>query len=215
MLVTCVTPTADRREFWARCARCFLSQDWPELEWVIVDNGEDPVEDLVPDDPRARYYRVAGRRTHGALMNECFERAAGEVCIVHDDDDWYAPDRVSRQARPFGDPGALVSGTSSLIYVRLGTMEAYRYVNLTGMPWMGAIAVRRVAWEDVKFSDRKAGADFAWLQRVQRAAWRDLRDDTLLVSTIHGGNASPKRLPSPAFRPEPWDTVERITKGTL
>ena len=217
MLVTCVTPTFNRREFWPRCVRCFLSQDWPDLEWVIADNGDDPVDDLVPVDPRVRYHRLAGGRlTHGQLMNECFERASGEVCIVHDDDDWYAPDRVSRQVRPLAeDPAAQVSGTSELLYVRHGSREAYRYVNLTAMPWMGAIAVRRSAWEVARFGDKKAGAEYAWLQQVPRGAWRDLRDPTLLVSTIHDGNTCPKRLPSPSFRPEPWDTVQRITGGTL
>ena len=218
MLVTCVTPTYNRREFWPRAVRCFLSQDYPELEWVVVDNGTDPIADLLPDDPRVKYHRLGGgRMTHGALMNECMERASADICMVVDDDDWYAPDRVSKQAKPLlDDPSAAVSGTSRIIYVKHGTQQAYRYVNLmAGMPWMGSIAVRKSVWEPLRFQDRKAGADYFLLQQIGRDRWRDLRDDTLVVVTMHPDNASPKPLPSPAFAPEPWETVLRITKGTL
>ena len=218
MLISCVTPTADRREFWPRCARCFLSQDHPEMEWVVVDNGKDSVRDLVPEDPRVRYFRVGGPRlSHGALMNVATGHTSGEVAIVVDDDDWYAPDRVRRQTSPLLRPEIDVVGTSALLYYLHGVKRAFSYRNITSRPWMAAIAFRRTVWEAHKFEDVPQGADTMLLDKIPRDRWLDLKDEGLLVSAIHPDNAAPKmmRLPSPSFIEAPWERVEELTKGTL
>ena len=101
-LVSLVTPTYNRREFWLSCIRWFQSYNYPNLEWVIVDNSPfDFIIDLLPDDSRIHYFSIPQPKlTHGALMNECCQRASGEFFVVHDDDDWYAPDRVAKQIQP-------------------------------------------------------------------------------------------------------------------
>jgi len=216
-LVTCVTPTYNRRGFWPRCVRCFQWQDWPNLEWVIADNGTDPIADLLPSDPRIRYYPFGGKKlTHGTLMNECFRRASGEICIVVDDDDWYAPNRVSKQVQPMIDnPSILTTGTGQLYYYMHGTKRAFRYRNLTNNRWIGAFAMRKSVWEARPFNDKPHGADFDLLGTIPREQWMDLKDLTLMVSAIHPGNAAPKIVPSPSFLDEPWEIIETLTRGTI
>jgi glycosyltransferase involved in cell wall biosynthesis len=53
-LVSCIMPTFNRRPFVPQAIRYFLAQDYPEKEFIIVDDGADSVADLVPDDPRVR-----------------------------------------------------------------------------------------------------------------------------------------------------------------
>ncbi|HEY4988196.1 MAG TPA: glycosyltransferase, partial [Opitutaceae bacterium] len=60
-LVSCIMPTYNRRRFAARALRCFLGQDYPEKELVIIDDGTESLEDLVPRDPRIRYTRLDAR----------------------------------------------------------------------------------------------------------------------------------------------------------
>ena len=48
--VSCLMPTYNRRPFAARAIDAFLAQDYPERELVILDDGEDPIADLVPAD---------------------------------------------------------------------------------------------------------------------------------------------------------------------
>ncbi len=216
MLVSCLTPTADRREFWPRCLRCFLLQDYPALEWVIVDNGSDPIKDLLPPDPRIRYIRVPGPRLrHGALMNRAMESATGPVAIVLDDDDWYAPDRVSRQARPLEGAGVDICGTGRLYYYLHGQQRAFVYRNMTKRPWLAAPAFRRSLWEARRFDDLVAGADTSFQRRIPPERQRDLDDLGLLVSTVHPRNAAPKRMPSASFVAVPWGEVMGVTGGTL
>src|SRR5271157_5112776 len=146
-LVSCITPTHNRREFWPQCVKCFLAYDYSPLEWVIVDNGTDPIKDLLPEDPRIRYFPMPGiKLNHGQLMNICCERALGEYLITHDDDDWFSVGRVSKQIQPMlDDPNIQVTGTSQLYYVLHGTQRVFHYINMTNLAWIGAIAFRKSA----------------------------------------------------------------------
>lgn len=148
-------------------------------------------------------------------MNLGFAKATGDICIVWDDDDWYAPDRISRQVAPFVDPEVLVTGMSSLYYYVHGTEKAYRYQNWTSMPWIGAFALRRSVWEKTPFENIPAGADCKLLKTIPQEHWKDITDLDLMVATIHPENASKKNLPSMSFIEAPWDDICGVTKGSL
>src|SRR5689334_13226962 len=81
-LVSCVMPTANRRRFVLRAIRYFQTQDYPNKELVILDDGADSVADLIPDDPQIRYVRLTGKRTLGMKRNECVQQARGDL-IMH------------------------------------------------------------------------------------------------------------------------------------
>lgn len=215
-LVSCITPTYNRREFWPRCVGYFLSQDYPNLEWVIVDNGTDQIKDLLPEDPRIRYVSMPNvKLNHGQLMNEGCALAKGEFLIVVDDDDIYRCDRVSRQVAPFADPNVWVTGTSRLYYYIHGTETAYRYQNWTSQPWIGAFATRRSVWEKQPFEDIPSGADCKFLRSIPQEHWKDLNTLDLMVATIHPENASKKYLPSMSYIETEWEDIEKVTKGLL
>lgn len=216
-LVSCITPTYNRRAFWPRCVQYFLSQDYPNLEWVVVDNGTDPIYDLLPKDARINYVSLPQpKMTHGELMNICCSSARGEYLIVWDDDDWYAPDRISRQVAPFDDPNIDVTGTGRLYYYLHGTKNAYRYQNWTVQKWIGAIALRKSVWETKKFSHIPQGADVFMLNSIPQERWKDLNDLSLLVAAIHPDNkGNGKNLPNMSFIETPWEEIQTITKGAL
>lgn len=55
-LVSCIMPTQNRRAFIMGALAGFWAQDYLRLELVVVDDGTDPVADLMPDDTRVRYF---------------------------------------------------------------------------------------------------------------------------------------------------------------
>jgi hypothetical protein len=59
-------PTADRRAFVAQAIQYFLAQDYAAKELVIVDDGADPVANLVPANTLIRYFRLPQKQTVGA-----------------------------------------------------------------------------------------------------------------------------------------------------
>ena len=55
--VSICTPTFNRRPFWDMAIKCFDDYDYPKdrMEWIIIDDGTDKVEDLVSHIPQVKY----------------------------------------------------------------------------------------------------------------------------------------------------------------
>ncbi len=206
-LISALMPTYNRREFIPRAMRCFLSQDYPNLELIILDDGTDPIKDLLPDDPRIKYFHEPGKALHGAKMNRCFEVSHGEIGIVWDDDDWYPANRISRQVQPFENPEIQITGSTTIYYYRHGAEEVYQYISPASVGWMASIAIRKSWWAGHHFDNITAGADYNLLRQIPEAARYDLKDPSLVVAAIHSENACKKHL-SKEYQPVPWETVK-------
>ncbi|HEX6096505.1 MAG TPA: glycosyltransferase [Thermoanaerobaculia bacterium] len=209
-LVSCIMPTFDRRAFVPDAVRWFLGQDYPNLELIVVDDGTDPVADLLPDDPRIVYVRLTERKSVGAKRNLACERARGEFIVHWDDDDWYPPSRVRTQIEALRQNGGDVCGSSVVYYHDRENGRAYRY-RYSGSPvaWVAGntLAYRREAWARTRFADMQIGEDsqFVWRFPAQRVI--DLRDPSICVGTVHARNVSPKDTRGAFWLPE---SVERI-----
>jgi hypothetical protein len=116
-LVSCIMPTADRRAFVPHAIRYFQRQDYAKRELIILDDGSDPVGDLITDDPRIRYLRMHERRTIGAKHNLGCELARGDIIVHWDDDDWFAEWRLSYQVSELlKHPTMTLSGLSRVLF---------------------------------------------------------------------------------------------------
>src|SRR5438094_9881235 len=96
-MVSCIMPTRNRRPLAAQAVAYFLRQDYPNRELIVVDDGDESVADLIPDDARVRYRYLDHRLSVGAKRNLACELSRGELIAHWDDDDWMAADRLSRQ----------------------------------------------------------------------------------------------------------------------
>src|SRR5436853_5015409 len=100
--VSCIMPTFNRRRFVPRAIYYFLSQDYPEKELLILDDGVESAADLIPDDPCVRYVRLEGREVLGRKRNLACEEARGDIIAHWDDDDWMARSRLRSEERRVG-----------------------------------------------------------------------------------------------------------------
>src|SRR5262245_44137949 len=121
-------PTCDRRRFVPHAIDCFLQQDYPSLELLIVDDGRDTVEDLVPADDRVRYLRLGRTLRIGAKRNAACAEARGDVIVHWDDDDWSAPWRVSYQVQSLLESGADICGLGHVLFHEPYAGRAWEYV---------------------------------------------------------------------------------------
>jgi len=96
-MVSVCTPTFNRRPFIAAMLQCFAHQTYPRsrMEWIIIDDGTDPIEDLVSSHPCVRYFRIEEKISLGKKRNMMHEKARGDIIVYMDDDDYYPPERVS------------------------------------------------------------------------------------------------------------------------
>jgi glycosyltransferase involved in cell wall biosynthesis len=115
--VSVCTPTFNRRPFIEMMIKCFDSQDYPKnkMEWIIVDDGSDPIEDLVKSHPYVKYFKYDEKMTLGKKRNIMHKKACGDIIVYMDDDDYYPPDRVSHAVeRLMENPAALCAGSSEM-----------------------------------------------------------------------------------------------------
>lgn len=115
--VSVCTPTFNRRPFINAMITCFNEQDYPQdrMEWIIIDDGTDPVEDLVASHPRVKYFKYDTKMTLGRKRNLLHEKSRGEILVYMDDDDYYPPKRVSHAVEMLmSHPEALCAGSSEI-----------------------------------------------------------------------------------------------------
>ena len=211
-LVTCIMPTRDRRAFVPRAIAWFRRQDHPLKELVIVDDGDDPVADLVPVDSRVRYIRLDRRASIGHKRNLACGAARGEIVLHWDDDDWYSPDRIRRQLAVLRASGADICGANALRFYDPGRLRAWHYRYPADQPhWVhgATLAYRRAFWQDHRFDDLDVGEDayFVWRAAPDRVAVID--DGSFYLGAIHPANASPKQTHGAYWQPCPVELVER------
>src|SRR5436190_24369310 len=112
-------PTFNRRQFIPHAIEYFLNQDYANRELIIVDDGTDAINDLVPADQRILYVPLDEKITLGAKLNLACQHARGEIIAHWDDDDWYAPDRLRYQAAPIIQGRAELTGLENSFVLQL------------------------------------------------------------------------------------------------
>lgn len=203
-LVSCVMPTFDRRRFVPYAVDWFLRQDYEHRELVVVDDGPEPVGDLLPEDPRIRHIVLDKRHTIGAKRNLGAREANGELVAHWDDDDWSAPRRLSYQVQSLRDTDADVCGLSRLLYLELGGARAWRYAWTGAREWVsdGTLLYTKEFWAANPLPDTSMGLDCRFLWNSRRKKIASLPDETYYVATIHPRNTSPKDTRGSSWRPE-------------
>lgn len=109
-LVSCIMPTANRQKYIPFALNHFLSQDYKNVELVIIDDGKNSIAPLLPDDPRIKYHYTEPLGTIGAKRNYACNMSEGEIIMHWDDDDWYASDWITRQVEYLYSSGADICG---------------------------------------------------------------------------------------------------------
>ena len=88
------------------------------MEWIIVDDGTDPIRDILDTEgadllPTIRYFRIPAKMTLGRKRNYMHKQAKGDILVYMDDDDYYPPTRVKHAVEKLqSHPQALCAGSS-------------------------------------------------------------------------------------------------------
>lgn len=213
-LISCIMPTYNRRAFIALALQCFRAQIWPKKELIVIDDGTDPVGDLLDGHPGVRYASVPCRMTLGAKRNLACELARGELIAHWDDDDWYSPRRLVEQMAPILAQHCDVTG---LVTTHVLEMPSARFWTLSGnlhqRMFMGDIVggtllfPKSLLQQGFRYPEMNLAEDAALIRqftqrhkRVQRVA-----DPGLFIYVRHGRNTwlfNPGRFVDPnGWRP--------------
>ena len=116
-LVSICTPTFNRRPFIPFIKKCIELQTYPKsrIEWIIIDDGTDPIGDLVSDLEYVKYFYYPEKMLLGKKRNLMHKKCSGDIIVYMDDDDYYPKDRVSHAVDTLlQNPGFLVAGSSEM-----------------------------------------------------------------------------------------------------
>jgi len=128
--VSICTPTFNRRPFINAIIKCFENQNYPKdkMEWIIVDDGTDKIEDLVAHIPQVKYFKFDNKMTLGKKRNLAHQKCIGDVIVYMDDDDYYPPERVSHAVEMLrNNPKALCAGSSEMHIYFKHIGQLYRF----------------------------------------------------------------------------------------
>jgi glycosyltransferase involved in cell wall biosynthesis len=215
-LVSCIMPTANRRRFAPEAIRLFLAQDYDDKELIILDDGEDAIADLIPEDPRIHYQRGSRREPIGVKRNLLCAAAHGEIIAHWDDDDWYAPWRLSRQVAAIIDDGADLCGLDDVLFFDPVARRGWEYVYPSGgTPWVygATFCYRKSLWQRTRFPEIAVGEDTSLVADLRGARLSVLPEIGMYVGLIHGGNTGRKRTQDPVWRPQPEERIAAIVGG--
>jgi Glycosyl transferase family 2/Bifunctional DNA primase/polymerase, N-terminal len=219
-LVSCILPTTgDRRHFLPQAINCFQRQTYPNLELLILCDGEADLSKLVPrDDGRILYsYLGRDRQTLGAKLNLGCERAKGDLIAHLDDDDWSHPDRLSFQVGALQAEGAEVCGFAQLWFLEIAS--GLVWLNRTpallhpslypGLPFGATYLYRRSYWSNLPFPDVSQDPDITFTSAEGRRDHSTLVSDyRLYVAMVHGSNTANYSRKSSHWSPWPGDIRE-------
>jgi len=114
--ISVCTPTFNRRPFIPMMLKCFEHQTYPKdrIEWLIVDDGTDKIEDLVCHIPQVKYFKFDKKMTLGQKRNFLNDKSTGEILVYMDDDDYYPPERFIHAVETLQNSKALCAGSSEM-----------------------------------------------------------------------------------------------------
>jgi len=228
-------PTANRRAFIPRAVELFLAQDYPHKQLVIVEDGETDLSfpDLrqhkhyfdhgrhvavrgqtlcawdtrTVSDGSIRYLSLGPTRASiGEKRNICCSIAAGDLIAHWDDDDWYAPNRLSTQVAALQGKARL-SGLDRCVFSTTDRAWLFKSVRY---PWLagGSLVYERALWREQPFAHISNGEDVAFVDAAKRrrVPIAALSDPALYVVMLHGANTT-RRRPDSQWSGFPIETV--------
>ena len=212
-LVSCIMPTFNRRPFVPHAIRYFLCQDYPKKELIVVDDGTDPVVDLMRDNESIRYVRLTDRRTVGAKRNLACVDARGEIIVHCDDDDWNAPWRLRYQVEELLAAKADICGLDRVLFYAPAQERVWEYVYPPGQRrWVygASLCYTKAFWQTHRFLELRVGEDTSFVWADARAKIHVLPDKRFLVALVHESNISPKRTSDPRYRAKPVEDAKQL-----
>lgn len=213
--IAVITITRNRPKWWANMTRNILLSDYPteKLLWVLVDDGDgmgriDAQVQTFREKTasiRVEYVSLTKKTTIGVKRNKgCMAALARapntEVFVMMDDDDHYPKSSIEARVTYLKDmkKGCVYCST-------LPMYDCGRYISAMNVPPMDLSPAERVSeatlaftkefWKTKPFPAEANMAEGELFVAERDAETAEIPPDGIIVSFIHGGNSSSRRIP--------------------
>jgi hypothetical protein len=201
--ISIVTLTKNRREFMPLAKYCYLIQTYPheKLEWVIVDDGDDPIEDTLIGIPNVTYVRCDSGLTIPAKRNLGVEKAMYDTIMMLDDDDVYPETSIlHRVAMMMKEPAKECAFCTTIPCYSITQYSSFMNIppatlHMSERVSEATLVFTRKFWEENKFDESVKVAEGDAFIRGREHMCRELSPQEVIVSLIHPKNTSSRKLP--------------------
>jgi len=200
--VSIVTLTYNRRIFMPLAQYSYMIQSYPEdkLEWVIVDDGDDCIEDTLFGIRNVKYIRLDTKKTIGEKRNMGVQAAMYNTIVMMDDDDVYPNNSVLHRVAMLGkEPKKQCVFTTTI-----PCYDIQKHISFMNVPPYGltmservseaSLAFTRQFWEDRKFTDIQIAEGNAFIHGREEMC-REVSPQEVIVSLVHSKNTSSRKVP--------------------
>ncbi len=217
-LVSCVMPTRGRSVFVGQALRYFLAQDYPNCELIVVYDEADDLPADIPRDSRIHLLKAPGRI--GRKRSLGCAAAQGAIIAQWDDDDWYAPRRITAQTAPILAGEADMTALYNHLFLQLGpdgqlfwqcSRSLYRRMFRGGVAG-GTLVYKKSLWKRfaADYPNASLREDAVFMEGALRRGARLYKIDgaELFIYLRHHTN-SWRFKPGHFLKPGGWETVPR------
>jgi len=200
--VSIVTLTYNRRIFMPLAQYSYMIQSYPEnkLEWVIVDDGEDSIEDTLIGISNVKYIRLDKKTSIGEKRNIGVQSAMYDTIMMMDDDDVYPNNSVLHRVAMIGKEPKKQCVFSTTI----PCYDIQKHISFMNVPPFTLPMAQRVSeaslgftrgfWEARKFTDIQIAEANAFIHGREEMC-RELSPQEVIVSLVHSNNTSSRKVP--------------------
>jgi hypothetical protein len=213
--ISICTPTFNRRPFILNLIKCVDSQTYPKdkMEWIIVDDGTDKIEDLVSDHPLVSYFKFDKKLTLGKKRNVMHNKARGSIIVYMDDDDYYPPERVSHAVETLiKNPTVLCAGSSEMYIYFKDTNQMVQFGPYgPNHATAGTFAFRKELLQEHKYNNDACLAEEREFLKGYTVPFVQLDSMKTILVFSHRHNTFDKRM----LLQDPFSNVMRLSEKTV
>jgi hypothetical protein len=200
--ISVITITRDRRAFIPLVKYGLIAQTYPaeKIEWVVVDDGNDQIIDLISDMKNLKYVLSDTPLSIGAKRNLAIEHATHDIFVTMDDDDVYPSNSfLSRVANLLATPKKECLFSTEIPCYNIHEKKSFMNIPPIKLPMCDRVSeatlcFTRAFWEARKFPDQQIaeGGEFV---RGREQQCREMSPQDIIVSLVHKKNTSARKAP--------------------
>ena len=201
--VTICTPTYNRRKYIENLIQNVMNQDYPAklIQWVVVDDGEDSVEDLIQKAQEKMkeieivYIKLSEKVSLGKKRNLLHKYASNSILVYMDDDDYYPPTRISHAVEMLTEhPDVLCAGCSKIYVYFTDNKEIYSFGPYhSNHATANTFAFKRELLEETKYEDDATFAEEKYFLKNYTIPMIQLNTLKTILVISHNSNTYDKR----------------------